>query len=143
MISIRPYLMAFTVLMATITSAAADERVALVIGNSAYSRVASLPNPANDAASIAAMLQAAGFGSVELKLNLSANDMRRALRDFGNRSREADVAVLYYAGHGIELDGTNYLIPVDAALEADADVMDEAVALDRVLFAIEPARKTR
>ena len=55
-------------------------------------------------------------------------------------ARDADMAVVYYAGHGIELDGTNYLIPVDAALETDADVLDETLPLDRVLFAVEPAK---
>ena len=69
--------------------------------------------------------------------------MRKALRDFGNTSRDADVAVIYYAGHGIELDGTNYLIPVDATLETDADVLDETLPLDRVLFAVEPAKQLR
>src|SRR6476661_5198615 len=69
--------------------------------------------------------------------------MRRALREFGNKTRDADVAVIYYAGHGIELDGTNYLIPVDAALETDTDVLDETFALDRVLFAVEPAKQLR
>jgi uncharacterized caspase-like protein len=124
-------------------SAFADKRVALVIGNSAYQKVARLPNPANDAAAVAAMFKAAGFETVESKLNLPANDLRKALREFGARSRDADVAVVYYAGHGIELDGTNYLIPVDATLETDADVLDETVPLDRVLFAVEPAKQLR
>jgi len=123
--------------------ALAEKRVALVIGNSAYQKVAKLSNPANDAAAVASMLKAAGFDSVESKSNLSVNEMRKALRDFGNKSRDADMAVVYYAGHGIELDGTNYLIPVDATLETDADVLDEALALDRVLFAVEPAKQLR
>src|SRR5712672_2685746 len=124
-------------------SAFAEKRVALVIGNSAYQKVAKLPNPANDAAAVAAMLKAAGFDSVESKANLSAVDLRKALRDFGSKARDADMAVVYYAGHGIELDGTNYLIPVDAALETDADVLDETLPLDRVLFAVEPAKQLR
>jgi uncharacterized caspase-like protein len=69
--------------------------------------------------------------------------MRRALREFGNKTRDADVAVICYAGRGIELDGTNYLIPVDATLETDTDVLDETFPLDRVLFAIEPAKQLR
>jgi uncharacterized caspase-like protein len=125
------------------SSAFAEKRVALVIGNSAYQKVAKLPNPANDAAAVAAMLKAAGFDSVESKLNVPASDLRKTLREFGNKSRDADIAVVYYAGHGIELDGTNYLIPVDATLETDADVLDETVPLDRVLFAVEPARQLR
>lgn len=123
--------------------ALAEKRVALVMGNSAYQKVAKLSNPANDAASVAAMLKSAGFDSVESKSDLSVSEMRKALRDFGNKSRDADIAVVYYAGHGIELDGNNYLIPVDAALETDADVLDEALALDRVLFAVEPAKQLR
>src|SRR3954468_6016047 len=91
--------------------ALADKRVALVIGNSSYRNVAKLSNPANDAAAVAAMFKSAGFDSVDSKLNLNATEMRKALRQSGNTARDADVAVIYYAGHGIELDGTNYLIP--------------------------------
>jgi uncharacterized caspase-like protein len=121
----------------------ADKRVALVIGNSAYKNVNRLKNPANDAAAVVAMFKKAGFDSVDLRLDVSATDMRRALREFGNKTRDADVAVIYYAGHGIELDGTNYLIPVDAQLETDTDVFDETFALDRVLVAVEPAKQLR
>src|SRR6266480_4857574 len=123
--------------------ALAEKRVALVIGNSAYQKVAKLPNPANDAASVAGMLKSAGFDLVETKFNAAANDLRKTLREFGIKTRDADVAVIYYAGHGIELDGTNYLIPVDAMLETDTDVYDETFALDRVLFAVEPAKQLR
>src|SRR5204862_6271001 len=77
------------------------------------------------------------------RFNVAANEMRKSLRDFAAKTRDADVAVVYYAGHGIELEGTNYLIPVDATLETDGDVLDEAVALDRVLFAVEPAKQLR
>ena len=72
-----------------------------------------------------------------------AADTRRALRDFADRARDADIAVVYYAGHGIEVDGGNYLIPVDARLERDTDVYDEGLSLDRILIAIEPAKKLR
>ena len=123
--------------------ASAEKRVALIIGNSAYEKVAQLPNSANDASTVAAMFKSAGFDSVQSKLNLSGNEFRRSLRDFVVETRDADVAVVYYAGHGIELDGANYLIPVDAALETDGDVLDETVALERVLFAVEPARQLR
>jgi hypothetical protein len=123
--------------------ALAEKRVALVIGNSSYRNVAKLSNPANDAAAVATMFKSAGFDTVESKLNLTVGELRKALRDFGNKSRDADVAVVYYAGHGIELDGTNYLIPVDATLETDTDVLDETLPLDRVLVAIEPAKQLR
>ena len=61
--------------------------------------------------------------------------MRRALRDFADKARGADIAVIYFAGHGLEVDGTNYVVPVDAVLERDADVEDEAVSLNRILLA--------
>ena len=121
----------------------AEKRVALVIGNSAYKNVARLKNPANDAAAVAAMFRSAGFDLVDSRSDLSIVEMRKALREFGNRTRDADMAVIYYAGHGIELDGTNYLIPVDATLETDTDVYDETFPLDRVLVAAEPARQLR
>jgi uncharacterized caspase-like protein len=121
----------------------AAKRVALVIGNSAYQNVAMLPNPANDGVVIATMLKGAGFDSVDSRHDLPANEMRRALRDFADRARDADIAVVYYAGHGMEVGGTNYLIPVDAKLERDTDVYDEALSLDRVLVSIEPAKQLR
>lgn len=121
----------------------AEKRVALVIGNSNYKNAALLPNPANDAAAIAATLKGAGFDVVDSRLDLQSADMRRALREFADQARDADIAVVYYAGHGIEIDGTNYLIPTDARLERDTDIYDEAFSLDRVLLAIEPARQLR
>jgi uncharacterized caspase-like protein len=123
--------------------ALAEKRVALVVGNSNYKNAAVLPNPANDAAAVAATLKGAGFDIVESRLDLQATDMRRVLRDFADQARDSDIAVVYYAGHGIEIDGTNYLIPTDARLERDTDIYDEAFSLDRVLLAIEPARQLR
>jgi len=130
-------------LMLACQPALAEKRVALVIGNSKYQNAALLPNPANDAAAIAATLKGAGFDVVDSRLDLQATDMRRALREFADQARDADMAVVYYAGHGIEIDGTNYLIPTDARLERDTDIYDEAFSLDRVLLAIEPARQLR
>ncbi|WP_375304618.1 caspase family protein [Bradyrhizobium sp. A11] len=124
-------------------AALAEKRVALIMGNSAYKNVARLANPANDAVLVGGMFRKSGFDVVDVKHDLNVVDMRKALREFGSKAREADVAVIYYAGHGIELDGTNYLIPTDAALETDTDVLDEAFPLDRVLFAIEPAKQLR
>jgi uncharacterized caspase-like protein len=121
----------------------AQKRVALVLGNSAYQNVAQLPNPVNDAVVMAATLKDAGFEIVDSRRDLPAAETRRALRDFADRARDADIAVVYYAGHGIEVDGANYLIPVDAKLERDTDVYDEALSLDLVLIAIEPAKKLR
>src|SRR5436190_20184450 len=105
----------------------AGKRVALVIGNSSYQNVAMLPNPATDAAAVADMFKRAGFDTVEAQLNVGALDLRRSLREFYDRAADSDVAVVYYAGHGIEVEGTNYLVPVDAVLKRDRDVADEAV----------------
>ena len=95
----------------------AEKRVALVIGNSAYQNVGRLANPVNDSGVMSATFKSAGFDVVELRRDLKANEMRRALRDFSDNVRDADIAIVYYAGHGIEIDGTDYVIPVDAALK--------------------------
>src|SRR5216684_8162853 len=121
----------------------AEKRVALVLGNSAYQNVAPLSNPVNDGAVIAAKLKEAGFDVVDSRHDLPAAETRRALRDFADAARDADIAVIYYAGHGMEVDGTNYLIPVDARLERDTDIYDEAFSLDRILVAVEPAKQLR
>lgn len=139
----RSVVLAAATLAFSYTGAFAGGRVALVIGNSAYQHVAQLANPVNDAAAMAATFRSANFDVVESRTDLSAIEMRRALRDFSDKARDADIAVIYFAGHGIEVDGANYLIPVDAILERDGDVYDEAFALDRVLVAVEPATRLR
>jgi hypothetical protein len=121
----------------------ADKRVALVMGNSAYQNVNRLANPTNDSEAMSAMLKKAGFDVVELKRDLNVSEMRRALRDFSDTVRDADVVIVYFAGHGIEIDGVNYVIPVDAVLERDIDAFDEAIPLDRILTVIEPAKQLR
>jgi hypothetical protein len=139
---VRLFLFAVLLAALTTTSAYAAKRVALIIGNSSYENVARLANPVNDAAAITATLKEAGF-IVDARQNLRIADMRRALRDFADAATTADVAVIYYAGHGMEVDGANYLIPIDATLERDLDVYDEAVSLERVLVSIEPAKQLR
>jgi Caspase domain len=138
-----PLLFLVVCLLACGQAFAGEKRVALIIGNSAYKNVAKLTNPANDAAMVADMFTTAGFNSVVKKNDLGIVEVRKVLRDFGNMARDADVAVVYYAGHGIELDGNNYLIPTDATLETDSDILDETLSLDRVLFAVEPAKHLR
>ena len=135
--------LAATALLFVSGPAFAEKRVALVLGNSNYQNVAPLANPVNDGAKIAATLKDAGFDVVDSRRDLPAAETRRALRDFADRARDADIAVVYYAGHGIEVDGGNYLIPVDARLERDTDIYDEGLSLDRILIAIEPAKKLR
>src|ERR1700682_3073838 len=121
----------------------AEKRVALVMGNSAYQSVSRLTNPVNDSEAMSATFKGAGFDVVDLKRDLTANEMRRALRDFSDKVRDADIAIVYFAGHGIEIDGTNYVIPVGAVLDRAIDAFDEAVPLDRLLTVIEPAKKLR
>lgn len=125
------------------TATAADKRVALVIGNSNYANVSQLPNPSRDADAVGALLKKAGFDVVEARTNLSGSDMRRAIRDFSDKVTGSDIAVVFYAGHGIEVDGNNYLLPIDTRLERDIDVEDEAVSLERIVRIIEPAKKLR
>lgn len=120
-----------------------ETRVALVIGNGAYASVPKLPNPGSDAKSVADALRAAGFKTVHLDNDLNAAAMREKLNAFSVEASQADWAVVYYAGHGIEVSGTNYLIPVDARLKTDRSVQFEAVPLDSVLASVESARKLR
>jgi hypothetical protein len=123
--------------------AGTGKRVALIIGNSNYQNVTALTNPANDAAAVTEMFKQASFDPVESRRDLKSQEMRRALRDFGDKARGADIAVIYFAGHGLEVDGINYAVPVDATLERDVDVDDEAIALNRFLLAAEPATQLR
>ncbi len=121
--------------------ALAEKRVALLIGNGAYSNAPPLPNPAHDAAAIADKLRAAGFDVVDSKIDLGVAAMRRALRDFSDQARDADVAIVFYAGHGMEMNGINYMVPIDAKIMRDVDVEDEAISLDRVVRTIEGAKR--
>lgn len=120
-----------------------ERRVALVIGNSAYRNAPRLPNPTRDATDVADALRRVGFVTVTLETDLPKDQLTEALRTFAKLADEADWALVYYAGHGIEMGGANYLIPVDAKLSADRDVGFEAVPLDNVLSAVEGARKLR
>jgi WD40 repeat protein len=129
--------------LGTASSALAQKRVALVIGNGTYTKVARLDNPKNDAAAMEAMFKAAGFTSVVRLNDLGVTAMKRVLRDFFDTAQDADIAVVFYAGHGIEVAGVNYLIPIDAVLERDIDVQDEAVSLDRINQVLEPVKRLR
>ena len=118
-------------------------RVALVIGNGAYKNVHALANPPRDSRLIANVLRDVGFQTV-----ISVNDLTRdkffeALQTFATEAEKADWAVVYYAGHGFEVGGVNYLVPVDAKLAADSDAETQAVALEQVIAAVGAARKMR
>ncbi|MBR0989777.1 tetratricopeptide repeat protein [Bradyrhizobium japonicum] len=123
--------------------APSGRRVALVIGNGAYTSVHALPNPPRDAKLIANALKDVGFQTV-----ISVNDLTRdkffaALKAFAEEAEKADWAMVYYAGHGFEIGGVNYLVPVDAKLAADKDAETQAVALEQVIAAVGAARKMR
>jgi hypothetical protein len=122
--------------------AQAEKRVALVIGNSNYAE-SPLASPEYDARSIAKMLADLGFDVGEPQLNLGFKRLNRALSELNRKAADADIAVVYFAGHGVRVDGTNWLIPVDASLESEYDLEAEAVSVERVVRATEPARSLR
>jgi uncharacterized caspase-like protein len=121
----------------------AEKRVALVIGNAEYQHTRLLPNPRNDAAAIAKLLRENGFVDVTLKTDLAYRAMREELRAFTGKAGDADTAVVYYAGHGIEVAGESYLVPTDAKLARDTDLEYEAITLTSVLNAVSDARKLK
>lgn len=133
------WIIAAALLMAVPAHAAGD-RVALVIGNSAYDHVSQLPNPSNDAQDMAAALERVGF-EVDVALDLGYEDLRRKLLSFAATARGAEYALVFYAGHGIEVDNQNYLVPVDAELATDIAAQFEAVPLDMVLQSVSGATK--
>ncbi|MBX9456255.1 MAG: SEL1-like repeat protein [Rhizobium sp.] len=127
-----PFLVVVAVVLSVSASAAeAAKRVALLIGNQDYKATTPLRNPSNDVELMRKTLIDAGFEDVDVALDVDLVGMKKALRAFEDKAFGAEVAVLYYSGHGIEMDGTNYLIPTDAVLKSDRDVEDEALALDR------------
>src|SRR5713226_4178176 len=125
--------MSVAALLISATVAKADKRVAFVVGNGAYKNVAPLPNPAIDAKSMAKVLRNVGFDVVE-GTNLTRDKMTERLLEFGKKAEGADVALFFYAGHGIALNGTNYLLPVDADIKSEMDVkLGNAVNVDVTL----------
>ncbi len=125
-----------------VQAAPTSRRVALVIGNGAYTSVDRLKNPANDASAVAGSLTRLGFTVVEER-DLGVVQMQRALRDFEDKAEGAEWALVYYAGHGLEQNGKNWLIPIDAALTRATDLPDEAIPVDRVLDRLSGGRKLR
>jgi len=129
-----PTIILSLILMLFSTEAAlADKRVAFVVGNGAYKNVAQLPNPPIDAKAMAATLRNVGFEVIEGS-NLTRDTMTAKLLDFGKKAQGADIAVFYYAGHGIAISGTNYLLPVDADIKSEMDVkLGAAINVDVTL----------
>jgi uncharacterized caspase-like protein len=119
-----------------------DGRVALVIGNGKYQNVAELPNPASDAKAVATALKRIGFSVVE-GYDLSFTAMAERLKAFGKAADKASVALVYYAGHGLQMQGTNYFLPVDATVQRERDLAYDAISLDMILREAEAARDLR
>ncbi len=134
------HLLSFTLIVLAfgVPAALAEKRVALVVGNGAYEHTAALANPVNDAKDMAAALRALGFEVFE-GLDLTEADFARKVRDFARAARGADAALFYYAGHGLQVEGRNYLVPVDARLSDEADLRFEALELSDVVELMERA----
>ena len=128
------------VVLAAAQNALAQSRIALVIGNGTYAHVTQLHNPANDAADVSQSLQRLGFDVVNIT-DATLDGLRHALIDFGRAARNADMAVLFFAGHGMELMGENWLLPVDTELTSDVDVATEAVSLRSAMLAVSNAKQ--
>lgn len=127
--------------LATAKGLAAEKRVALVIGNATYEHAGELANPLNDADDIAGKLETLGFEVVK-GTDLDFTGMRRTVRDFVNSLKDADIALFYYAGHGLQVRGRNYLVPVDAQLRSENDIDFEAMPISLVMSAMERLSKT-
>ncbi len=115
------------------------KRVALIIGNAAYPGLASLRNSANDATDISAKLKKLGF-DVTLKIDMPLRQMLRTLTEFGNKVTSGSEVLFFYAGHGMQVKGRNYLIPVDAEIRNESSVSSEAVDVDQLLDKLSQAR---
>ena len=126
---------ALTLLAGNSAGAWAEQRLALVVGNASYQAVSPLANPVRDAEVVNALLESAGF-DVTIANNLGQTDMRRTIREFAAKladNGEDTVALVYFAGHGVQIDGQNYLLPVDATVTQESDVAFEAVRLADVM----------
>ena len=119
------------------------KKLALVIAVAEYESEDALSNPVNDATDLAAALRVIGFEVEGPLLDPTQRDLRRALRLFSTKAARSEIAVIYFAGHGIEINGENFILPSDVSLRQEDDVDDEAVALSRVLHAVRGARKLR
>jgi uncharacterized protein len=141
--TMRALLFALTLIISLLPdhSSAAD-RVALVIGIGSYRHVTPLKNAVNDAVAIAHTLKSIGFDVTELT-DAPRADLARALGDFTFRAETADLALIYFAGHGVEVQGENFLIPVDADVRSNQDIQRQSVSLKDFLAAVDSARKMR
>ena len=131
-------LIVMTLLPANAQAQTTERRVALVIGNSNYLQAPALPNPKNDADDIAATLRDVGFEVIQAT-DVDKRGMDSVLARFNRAARGASVALFYFAGHGMQYNGTNYILPVDAQLEDDVGLRYETISLDQVRAAVDEA----
>lgn len=136
----RFWLVTLTALFLLSPTVAEARKVALIIGNGDYANTSRLVNPANDIKIVAASARQAGFDDVTIAADLAVNDFQKAMRDFRVKADGAEVAMVYYAGHGIEAQGKNWLIPTDAQLKSDLDLPYEAINLDRLMESVSGAQ---
>ncbi|MDL5044443.1 caspase family protein [Oscillatoria amoena NRMC-F 0135] len=132
-------LVAVTCLYSVSSGQSYQKRLALIIGNSSYQHGGALRNPVNDARAMAGTLQSMGFEVMKYE-DLSSNDMKRVINEFGKRLAGNDVGLFYYAGHGIQHNGTNYMIPIEANLQNEEQIEFDCVSADRVVSFMETAK---
>ena len=130
------WLCAIGLILLTPAAAWAEKRIALIVGNSDYDLVSSLDNPGNDASDISVALESLGF-EVFLGLDLGRAEMDRIVAKFTEATATADVSMFYYAGHGFQVNGQNYLVPTDARIQEPSDVVEATVPLEQILNAME------
>jgi hypothetical protein len=140
---IRLFVLPAVLLLSSVTLAwASPDRVALVIGMADYEAISPLTNTRNDAEALADTLTEIGF-DVTRVVDASLSELRTIMKDFSFRSETADLALIYFAGHGIEVQGENFLIPIDARPQSNIDVQNQSVSLKEMLAVVEKARVMR
>jgi formylglycine-generating enzyme required for sulfatase activity len=136
------YLLFLLLMWAANPAVAVERRVALVIGNAVYQGEKTLSNPGNDATDVAKLLSSMGFndGRVKPQLNLGRKAMNAAVQDFMNQAESADMAVVYYSGHGMQTGGESFLIPTDAQIQSERDVRSDGIRLGELMEDLESRR---
>ena len=135
---LKPFALLLAIITAIVSAgpALAETRVALVIGNAKYRAVPALTNPVFDAQDMSDDLRSLGF-KVITGLDLDLAGMQRQIADFAKAAAQADVSLVYYSGHGLQVAGHNYLVPVDAALRDEQDIYERTVHFDNVMKALQ------
>lgn len=133
-------LLALSLLSPAFAETRASDRVALVVGMSGYETVPKLKNTINDARALAGTLEGMGF-AVDVLMDATKEETLQELQDFAFRAETADIALIYYAGHGVSVQGTTFLIPVDARVQAAKDIVTASVTMDQMLASVDGARK--